>query len=84
MASHLYAIGAVVSLDFQEERFFSKLNPFTVEAQLPSVGTFLQYRVKSASEVFRRVVPEDKLSSLEFQPDTTQAIVDVPYSGEED
>jgi hypothetical protein len=84
MATHLYAIGEVVSLDFQGENFFSKLNPFTVEAHLPSVGTFLQYRIKSESEIFRRVVPEDKIKPLDFQPDTTRIITGRQHSGEED
>lgn len=68
MSSHLYAIGQNVSLDGQE-RLYSKLNPFTVEAQLPPVGDVLQYRVKSTSEYCRRVVREDHLS-----PDTPQDV----------
>ena len=32
MATHLYEIGDVVSLNFHEGKFFLKLNPFTVEA----------------------------------------------------
>lgn len=61
MQTHLYAIGQNVSLDGQE-RLYSKLNPFTIEAQLPPVGNVLQYRVKSTSEYCRRVVREDHLS----------------------
>ncbi len=63
--AHVYAIGELVSLDFHDGQFFSKLNPFTVEALLPPVGTSLQYRLKSGFELCRRVVPEHRLKSFE-------------------
>ena len=67
MPSHLYLVGQTVSLDGREQ-LYAKLNPFTVEAQLPPVGDVLQYRVKSTSEYCRRVVREDHLSADALQP----------------
>ncbi|MCW6508975.1 hypothetical protein [Lichenifustis flavocetrariae] len=75
MASHLYEVGDVVSLNFHEGQFFSKLNPFTVEAQMPHLGTDLQYRIKSKSEAYRRVVAEHQLSSFGSQPGTMPIIL---------
>lgn len=69
MDTHRYAVGATVSLDFRERQFFSKLNPFTVEAQMPPVGDSLQYRIKSLSEPCRRIVAEHQLSA--FEPEQT-------------
>ena len=68
MSNHLFAIGEVVSLNFHAGQFFSKLNPFTVEAQMPHLGASLQYRIKSKSEMCRRVVSEHQLSSFGSQP----------------
>lgn len=70
MSDHLYQVGDVVSLNFDDEQFFSKLNPFTIEAQLPHLGTRLQYRVKCGSENFRRVVMEHQISAFRAQPNT--------------
>ncbi len=67
MPSHLYLVGQTVSVDGREQ-FYTKLNPFTVEAQLPPVGDILQYRVKSMSEYCRRVVREDRLSADALPP----------------
>jgi len=68
MATHLFAIGEIVSLSFDQGQLLAKLNPFTVEAQMPPVGTLLQYRVKSEAEACRRVVPEHQLTSCGPQP----------------
>ena len=84
MAGHLYAVGDIVSLDFSGEKLFAKLNPFTIEAQLPPVGSFLQYRIKSEAEGFRRVAPEDKLSPVSSEPDAILVDSSASYSGEED
>ncbi len=65
--AHRYAIGDVVSLDVHDVDV-SKLNPFTVEARMPPVGVFLQYRIKSAVETCRRVVAEHQLNAAGRSP----------------
>ena|ERR1700753_1818175 len=74
MPTHLYQVGDVVSLNFDDGLFFSRLNPFTIEAQMPHVGNRLQYRIKSQSEQFRRVVPEHQINSFGEQSQTQPAI----------
>lgn len=68
MSTHLFAIGDTVSLNFHEGHFFSKLDPFVIEMQMPPVGSSLQYRIKSKAELCRRVVPEHQLSVFGSQP----------------
>ncbi len=75
MATHLYEVGDAVSLNFHQGEFFAKWNPFIVEAQLPPLGAFLQYRVKSNAEACRRVVTEHQLSPFGAQPETPPVIV---------
>jgi hypothetical protein len=84
MATHIYVIGETVSLNFDDGQFFSKLNPFKIEAHLPPLGTSLQYRVKSESETCRRVVPESQLSSFGSQPNVAPTIFIGPHPGEAD
>lgn len=79
MDTHLFAVGEIVSLDFHDGRFIAKLNPFTVEAQMPPVGTTLQYRIKSEAESYRRVVSEHQLSRLD-SPAEEEPAGDVPTS----
>ena len=74
MSAHLYEIGDVVSLHSDDGQNFSRLNPFTVEAQMPHLGSRLQYRIKSQSEDFRRVVPEHRINVFEAQPNTQPVI----------
>ena len=74
MSAHLYQVGDVVSLNFDDGQFFSKLNPFTIEAQMPHVGSRLQYRIKSRSEECRRVVPEHQINTFGGQPNTSAVI----------
>lgn len=62
MPVHRYAVGDIVSLAVHEVDV-SKLNPFTVEARMPPVGVFLQYRIKSGVETCRRVVAEHQLNA---------------------
>ena len=76
MSSHIYAIGDVVSLNFHAGQFFAKLNPFTVEAQMPHLGASLQYRIKSNGETCRRVVSEHQLSTFGAQSGV-EPIIDV-------
>ena len=70
MSAHQYKVGDVVSLNFHQGQLFAKLNPFTVEAQLPYLGAVLQYRIKSGFEDCRRVVAEDQISGVDSQPHT--------------
>ena len=70
MSAHLYKVGDVVSLNFHQGQLFAKLNPFTVEAQLPYLGSILQYRIKSGFEDCRRVVAEDQISGADSQSQT--------------
>ncbi len=74
MSAHLYQVGDVVSLNFHKGQFFSKLNPFKVEAQLPHLGAMLQYRIKSGFEDHCRVVVEDQISGFGSQPNTAPII----------
>ncbi|HEX4766238.1 MAG TPA: hypothetical protein VH414_08165 [Lichenihabitans sp.] len=74
MAAHLYEIGDTVSVNFHQGEFFSKWNPFIIEAQLPPLGAFLQYRVKSKAEACRRVVTEHQLSPFGAEPETPPVI----------
>ena len=78
MSAHLYQVGDVVSLNFDDGQFFSRMNPFTVEAQMPPVGDRLQYRIKSRSEEFRRVVPEHQINVFGEQPSTLPVIAIAP------
>ena len=75
MSTHLYAVGESVSLNFHNGNFFSKLDPFVIEAQMPPVGASLQYRIKSRLEACRRVVSEHQLSSFGSQPATEPTII---------
>ena len=61
MSKHLYAVGAVVSLT-PDGQFTSAAGRFIVEAQVPPLGTALQYRIKNEAEGFRRVVVEHRLN----------------------
>ena len=82
--AHMYAIGEVVSLNFNKGEFFSKLNPFTVEAQMPPVGAALQYRIKSSLELCRRVVAEHQLSAFGSQPAAPSTVFIAPGFDESD
>ena len=74
MSTHLYAVGESVSLNFHNGNMFSKLDPFVIEAQMPPVGTSLQYRIKSRLEACRRVVSEHQLSTFGAEPATELTI----------
>lgn len=74
MSAHLYQVGDLVSLNFDDGQFFSRLNPFPVEAQMPHLGSRLQYRIKSRSENFGRVVPEHQINVFGAQPNTQPII----------
>ena len=83
MSQHRFDVGSIVVL--QTERGLSRpQGRYFVEAHLPPIGTALQYRVKSESEGFRRVVVEDLMSSPNAKTITTDSHPDWVTSGEED
>ncbi len=84
LANHIYGIGETVSLNFYQGEFLAKLNHFTVEAQMPTVGSSLQYRIKSDAETCRRVVAEHQLSAFGSQATASPDMVTSAHSGEED
>ena len=63
MPAHLYDIGSVVTLSAVGPT--AKAASYIVEAQMPPLGTSLQYRIKSEAEGFRRVVVEHELRSID-------------------
>ena len=52
MTPHRYAVGSVVYLQYSDGGAITRTVPFTVEAQLPPVGTAVQYRIKTEGEAF--------------------------------
>jgi hypothetical protein len=60
--SHLYRVGEMVILDSHAGYFSKSDGAFTVLAQLPPLGTDLQYRIKSIAEPYQRVVLEHQLA----------------------
>jgi hypothetical protein len=60
--SHLYQVGETVILDSRAGYFLKPDTAFTVVAQLPPLGTDLQYRIKSIGERHERVALEHQLS----------------------
>ena len=84
MAAHLYKVGTTVSLSLTDGQSVPKSSAFLIEAQLPPLGSSLQYRIKSQAEGFSRVVVEHQLTSFGSAPRMASAGVDRPHKGEED
>ncbi len=63
MLTHLYEVGTVVSLQ-GDGQTIPATSRYVVEAQMPVVGTLLQYRIKGETEAFRRVVVEYRLTAF--------------------
>ena len=83
MSQHRFKVGSIIFL--QSERGVSRQQGrYFVEAQMPPLGTALQYRIKSESEGFRRVVVEDQISSPEEEVAPAKHPVGWSVSGEED
>jgi hypothetical protein len=61
-ASHLYHVGETVILDSRAGYFLKPDTAFTIIAQLPPLGSDLQYRIKSMGERHERVVLEHQLT----------------------
>ncbi len=77
MSTHRFKIGSAVMLS-AEGQPFSKASRYIVEAQMPPVGTQLQYRIKSETEGFRRVVVEHQLTSFSLSPAPAPGIEPTP------
>ncbi|WP_020177161.1 hypothetical protein [Methyloferula stellata] len=73
MPTHRFKIGSVVTLS-AEGQPASTASRYIVEAQMPPVGTQLQYRIKSETENFRRVVVEHQLTSFSLSPVTAPTV----------
>ncbi len=82
--SHLYPVGATVICNVVAGHYNGKTDSFTVEAQMPPVGTSLQYRIKSETEMFRRVVAEHQLTAPDETPRMTPAPRELDYASEEE
>ena len=82
MAMHRFRVGAIVYLQAGDGVVVSGAHRYLIEAHLPPLGTTLQYRVKSESEAFRRIVPEYLVSATDDRARTMPAAVS--RSGEED
>lgn len=59
---HLYRVGELVVLDSRAGHFLKSDLAFKVIAHLPPLGTVFQYRIKSVSEPYERVVLEHQLT----------------------
>ena len=64
MPSHSFQIGSVVSLNVVGPRL-SRPSRYVVEALMPPLGVYPQYRIKAEGEGFRRVAGEDQLSHFD-------------------
>lgn len=64
MASHLYLVGETVALKPHAAHYAKLDNVFTVRAHLPTSREGPQYRIKSATEPYERVVEEGLLMRL--------------------
>jgi hypothetical protein len=60
--SHIYQVGEMVILDSRANYFLKPNAAFSVVAQLPPLGSDLQYRIKSIGEPYERVVLEHQLT----------------------
>ncbi len=63
-ASHLYQVGEKVKLDSRAGYFSKPDEAFTVLAQLPPLGSDLQYRIKRNDEPYQRVAAEHQLTRV--------------------
>lgn len=64
MAAHQFSVGDLVTLNWQPGGLPSKSNSYTIKSQLPPLGVELQYRIKSTSEPYERVVTEHQLTKV--------------------
>lgn len=81
--SHLYPVGATVTCSVLDGQVMNKASTFIVEAQMPPLGTALQYRIKNEAESFRRVVSEHQLSEGASST-AVSPVAAPPHPGEQD
>lgn len=60
--AHLYKVGETVKFDPRSGNMRNPSGLFSVIAQLPPLGSDLQYRIKSAKEPHQRVVSEHQVT----------------------
>jgi hypothetical protein len=77
MPTHRFKIGSAVTLN-AEGPSAATASRYIVEAQMPPLGTQLQYRIKSEAEGFRRVVVEHQLAPFPLSPATTPSPASEP------
>jgi hypothetical protein len=68
MSVHRDTVGSTVILSFDDGRPSPKLTSYTVQTQMPPIGTSRQYRIKSAAEGFSRVVVGNQISPTGPKP----------------
>ena len=83
MATHMFRVGAAVSLNFSDGNTVPNRR-FVVEAQMPPVGTSLQYRIRSEAEGFSRVAVEHQLSLFGSSSTAVSPKSGLPHKGEAD
>ncbi|TAL81722.1 MAG: hypothetical protein EPN75_03710 [Beijerinckiaceae bacterium] len=64
LPAHLYQVGETVILDARGGYLQNPSAEFSVIAQLPPLGSDFQYRIKSVSEPYQRVVAEHQLKRV--------------------
>jgi hypothetical protein len=79
MNRHLYNVGDAVSVTPHSGHFLKTDAVYVISALMPPLGDVLQYRIKSASEPYERVVAEHQLTRAEAEaavpPDAVAAPV---------
>ena len=67
MSRHLYDVGEAVVLIPHWGHYAKTAGAYVVSAQMPPLGSVLQYRIKCPSEPYERVVAEHQLDRLDPQ-----------------
>jgi hypothetical protein len=74
MSLHLYHVGDAVTLTPHSGNYLKTPGAYVVSALMPPLGDVLQYRIKSASEPYERVVAEHQLNRLETESPPQEAV----------
>ena len=82
MAAHIFTVGSLVALN-ADGPMPGKAARYVVEAQMPPLGSSLQYRIKSEAEGFRRVAVEHQLRAFDAPLVSPQEQAFRPHPGEE-
>src|SRR5579863_4559780 len=78
MSRHLYNVGEAVVLIPHWGHFAKTAGAYVVSAQMPPLGSVLQYRIKCASEPYERVVAEHQIDRLDPRSGTAREEVVAP------